>query len=66
MLHWHPCNTLYQQYDPLILAVTATESLSLLTVAGCTEETLKQVLYPLQLACASNMQVRDRLAFQST
>jgi hypothetical protein len=26
--------------------------------AGCTEETLKQVLYPLQLACASNMQVR--------
>lgn len=25
--------------------------------AGCTEETLKQVLYPLQLACASNMQV---------
>jgi hypothetical protein len=25
---------------------------------GCTEETLKQVLYPLQLACASNMQVR--------
>jgi hypothetical protein len=30
----------------------------LLVLAGCTEATLKQVLYPLQLACASNMQVR--------
>jgi hypothetical protein len=31
----------------------------LLCAAGCTEETLKQVLYPLQLACASNMQVSN-------
>lgn len=31
---------------------------ALLLPTGCTEETLKQVLYPLQLACASNMQVR--------
>lgn len=36
----------------------ATGWLVLCTLAGCTEETLKQVLYPLQLACASNMQVR--------
>jgi hypothetical protein len=36
--------------------------LNTLDQAGCTEETLKQVLYPLQLACSSGMQKVVELA----
>eukprot|EP00775_Hariotina_reticulata_P004220 gene4220-4469_t len=36
--------------------------LNTLEQSGCTEETLKQVLYPLQLACASSMQKVVELA----